>query len=363
MILLKDLINSKIKEEFKQTVILIQGDLKNQKLVTDFDRYFTFFSDRGDWTPQDPILDEQKHPVTINDGIDNKGNPLTRKIYPIAILITDAINGSWQKSAELDAYSMVYNFEVIADDYDYDDIMLILSTHSDIYNQYRDSTTFVTENYATVITYQIPSFGTIQNAYGRKMFSSFMQFSMLFIKNGVLGNDAQLSLQINDATNLIPSPSILTGEKYEIVSVGTTDFTLIGAASNTVGTIFTATGSGTGTGTAYQFLTIPFITYSMTKSKMGEGNTFQGERIATMLHNQQTLSFTIGLIYTKSTLTSQILADIFDNQYLTKVYKLSYDDGTIEREYPVFLSDGSMVANQGEFITISTSWVLAKELS
>jgi hypothetical protein len=40
------------------------------------------------------------------------------------------------------------------------------------------------------------------------------------------------------------------GEQYKIVAVGTTDFTLIGASSNIVGTIFTATGAGTGTGTA-----------------------------------------------------------------------------------------------------------------
>jgi len=40
------------------------------------------------------------------------------------------------------------------------------------------------------------------------------------------------------------------GKQYEIVSVGTTDFTLIGASANTVGVEFTATGVGSGTGTA-----------------------------------------------------------------------------------------------------------------
>jgi hypothetical protein len=42
------------------------------------------------------------------------------------------------------------------------------------------------------------------------------------------------------------------GEQYKIVSTGggSTDFTLIGAVNNTVGTVFTATGAGTGTGTA-----------------------------------------------------------------------------------------------------------------
>jgi hypothetical protein len=42
----------------------------------------------------------------------------------------------------------------------------------------------------------------------------------------------------------------VSGFQYTITSVGTTDFTLIGAASNTVGLRFTATGVGSGTGTA-----------------------------------------------------------------------------------------------------------------
>ena len=44
--------------------------------------------------------------------------------------------------------------------------------------------------------------------------------------------------------------SFVTGVLYFIASIGTTDFTLIGASSNTVGASFTATGAGTGTGTA-----------------------------------------------------------------------------------------------------------------
>ena len=44
--------------------------------------------------------------------------------------------------------------------------------------------------------------------------------------------------------------SFVSGTPYQILTVGTTDFTLIGASGNTVGVVFTATGSGTGTGTA-----------------------------------------------------------------------------------------------------------------
>jgi hypothetical protein len=45
--------------------------------------------------------------------------------------------------------------------------------------------------------------------------------------------------------------SFIVGNTYTIASVGTTSFTAIGAASNTVGVTFVATGVGSGTGTAY----------------------------------------------------------------------------------------------------------------
>jgi len=48
----------------------------------------------------------------------------------------------------------------------------------------------------------------------------------------------------------VTAGSFVNGEIYDIVTVGTTDFTLIGAADNNIGTRFTATGVGTGTGTA-----------------------------------------------------------------------------------------------------------------
>jgi hypothetical protein len=53
-----------------------------------------------------------------------------------------------------------------------------------------------------------------------------------------------------------------TGRIYQIVTIGTTDFTLVGAASNTIGIYFTATGAGTGTGTAIlepTYYTLPYI--------------------------------------------------------------------------------------------------------
>lgn len=52
-------------------------------------------------------------------------------------------------------------------------------------------------------------------------------------------------------STLVTAGDFIIGQTYVIKSVGTTDFTLVGAASNTVGVSFVATGYGTGTGTAY----------------------------------------------------------------------------------------------------------------
>jgi hypothetical protein len=57
-----------------------------------------------------------------------------------------------------------------------------------------------------------------------------------------------LALYYNNIT--LTAGSFVIGTSYVIATLGTTNFTLIGAASNTVGVAFTATGVGSGTGTA-----------------------------------------------------------------------------------------------------------------
>lgn len=50
------------------------------------------------------------------------------------------------------------------------------------------------------------------------------------------------------------SGTFIIGEEYKITTIGTTDFTLIGASANTIGLYFTASGIGTGTGTATNYV-------------------------------------------------------------------------------------------------------------
>lgn len=69
--------------------------------------------------------------------------------------------------------------------------------------------------------------------------------------NGNLAEDGkEYSIFYNKHLSDTLAGSFVVGELYEITVSGDTDFTAIGSANNTVGTLFTATGSGSGTGQA-----------------------------------------------------------------------------------------------------------------
>jgi hypothetical protein len=62
--------------------------------------------------------------------------------------------------------------------------------------------------------------------------------------------------QRRGAAPTITAGSFVVARRYKIKTVGTTDFTAIGASANTVGVSFVATGVGAGTGDAYQTASI-----------------------------------------------------------------------------------------------------------
>ena len=66
----------------------------------------------------------------------------------------------------------------------------------------------------------------------------------------IVYNSDYLSNAVKVQRATITAGAFVIGTTYVIKTLGTTDFTLIGALSNTVGAAFVATGAGTGTGTA-----------------------------------------------------------------------------------------------------------------
>lgn len=77
-------------------------------------------------------------------------------------------------------------------------------------------------------------------------------------ENGLIfdtNNDSGSVIHYNTAANTAAA-DIQSGVEYQIITAGTTDFTLIGAADSNRGTTFTATGAGTGTGVAVTTSTV-----------------------------------------------------------------------------------------------------------
>lgn len=60
----------------------------------------------------------------------------------------------------------------------------------------------------------------------------------------------QIQILMTTGATRTAAAGFTTGQSYKITVVGTTDFTLIGAASSTVGVSFVATGAGSGSGEA-----------------------------------------------------------------------------------------------------------------
>jgi len=75
-------------------------------------------------------------------------------------------------------------------------------------------------------------------------------FESLFYNTTGSWNTASGYKSLFNSGKTVTAGSFVVGVAYTIQSVGTTDFTAIGASANTVGVVFTATGVGSGTGTA-----------------------------------------------------------------------------------------------------------------
>jgi len=94
--------------------------------------------------------------------------------------------------------------------------------------------------------------GTVDSAHGVYQWSSSLgDTPRLQLGNGFAAynwDGTTLTPILTTAT--VTAGDFITGVEYTILTVGTTNFTLIGAASNTIGVVFTATGPGTGDGTA-----------------------------------------------------------------------------------------------------------------
>lgn len=137
-----------------------------------------------------------------------------------------------------------------------------------------------------------PFFGFDNGTTNTQIFSGAQNASqgMAYVDNGVAekiyilqpGNSAG-----SFNSDVVTAGSFVIGLPYEIVTVGTTNFTLIGAASNTVGVRFTATGVGTGDGTAAEVETRRIVEFTFADNGGVVSNTLY---TSDFVRNHQSLS-------------------------------------------------------------------------
>lgn len=106
--------------------------------------------------------------------------------------------------------------------------------------------------FGTTLYKNAVSIGTVDGTGGVYRFDQVLGATpKMVLGNGVSAYyyDGTTLTQINAYGSVLAAHFVI-GAKYTITTTGTTDFTLIGAAASTPGTVFTATGIGSGTGTA-----------------------------------------------------------------------------------------------------------------
>lgn len=161
-----------------------------------------------------------------------------------------------------------------------------------------------------------------------------------------------VKLTIFNEFEAVVATSIVASTTYSILTVGTTDFTAIGAPDNNIGTTFVATGAGTGTGTAndvtivtassaYRDFTIDGQNYSALGGLLGVGAQQKDLRVT-------------------SADTTVILAGI-DSTNIAIVLGTKIRGSKLEITRGFFDSTGALTSSAKRFTGIITSYNIAED--
>jgi len=132
--------------------------------------------------------------------------------------------------------------------------------------------------------------------------------------------------------SIVDSGSFVVGSTYTINTIGTTDFTLIGASSNTIGQSFIATGVGTGNGTAIVLTGYVSKFYDTTLFDEGGGMSYTPPGNSTNFNNFE------GGYYTDISATFYTIT--YEGDPTDPVIRL-VDSGTIPVEQNINVNFGS----------------------
>ena len=191
-------------------------------------------------------------------------------------------------------------------------------------------------------------------------FYSFYKITVYLtaIKNGYIKKDTDLwKMRLYSSTS-ITAGDFLVGATYKIVSVGTTDFTLIGASANTIGVIFTATGVGTGTGTAtqeYETVKIDDDLFSTSGNTLFSNKT----EIAKGIISNTTSNSKLVIFYNEQFMEDKIYSWIMNDLDKDTVFQFSHIFNGNTFTYEAFIASGGRTLKDNGIVLLEFNWIEA----
>jgi hypothetical protein len=179
-------------------------------------------------------------------------------------------------------------------------------------------------------------------------------------------------VDFNLDSDLVTAGNFVVGQSYIITFVGTTDFTLIGASSNTIGVAFTATGTGSGTGTAIFSVDLKPVYANLSKflgikSSFSEQLTLQGTigfyysvitRIpiveGSLIVTKNSTPLTLNTDYTFDSATGKI--SYLTSVLITDVLATSYYQDGVKFGFTLLATPGQFFLNEGIHTIYSKSY-------
>jgi hypothetical protein len=155
--------------------------------------------------------------------------------------------------------------------------------------------------------------------------------------------------------DIITAGDFEVGHTYEIITAGTTDYTLIGSDDSDVGTEFLCNGVGTGTGTVKE----AFVTLKLIEDVAAtQGNPlFSNATSKGLGFNQlQTMASKLRVAYTRDYFTRHLYSHTMNKEPLNQVYDLvnTFDGETFT--YEASLSIGTRRLVIGGTVIIELDW-------
>jgi microcystin-dependent protein len=136
----------------------------------------------------------------------------------------------------------------------------------------------------------------------------------------------------------VPAGSFVSSRRYKIASVGSTVWTSIGAANNTIGTVFTATGPGLGTGIA---TLLPRVDDDVASTLGGSKGDYQNTLIPTNIPQHEHDLKALKSDGTKG----------FDQYYVTRLATTAPEDTAVTDG--AFLGRGPTTPGQTQYLPTS----------